>query len=89
MDLDEYLWKMRLKKKEFCRLVGTEPTNLYYITKRKHTPNLGLALRINYATSGEVTMEDLLTKESYEVFSDFKKNLDDKFKRDKEKKNES
>lgn len=73
MDLDEYLWKTRAHKKKFSMKIQTEPTNLYLLTKKIHSPNLCLALRIHHVSNGEITLEELLSVKDREIFNEFKK----------------
>lgn len=63
MDLAEYLFKKKIKRKDFAKIVGCTEAALSYICKRERTPNLLLAVRIVMASKGEVNFHELLTEE--------------------------
>jgi DNA-binding XRE family transcriptional regulator len=60
MDLDEYLWRHRIKQKDFAELLGVRQATVHCLRKRKSTPLLLLALNVVAVTRGAVDIESLL-----------------------------
>lgn len=63
MDLDEYLWRNKILKKDFAEKVGMTPHALSSIVARKVSAKLHTAINIVEATEGQVTYRDLLRPE--------------------------
>jgi transcriptional regulator with XRE-family HTH domain len=60
MDLREYLESRRLTQAEFARMVRITPVTLSYYLFGRRKPLLEIAMRIEKATNGKVTMQDML-----------------------------
>jgi len=63
MNLREYLFVKRITVKDFSELVDYSRTHLSAIVNGKLRPSPKLARRIEKATEGEVTVEELLKGE--------------------------
>jgi transcriptional regulator with XRE-family HTH domain len=61
MKLKAWLNKEGLSKTEFAKKVGITRHALYLYLKGKRQPRLDIALRIEEATNGEVTVKDLIS----------------------------
>ena len=70
MDLDEYLWRNKIKQKDFCEKVQIRPHTLSLLVKKKHTPKLYIAVNIHKATNGQVTYEEMLRDQDRELILD-------------------
>ena len=60
MQLDEYLWKNKIKQKDFAPLIGLAPHSLSMIVQKKVSPKLYVAINIISKTEGKVTYAELL-----------------------------
>jgi DNA-binding XRE family transcriptional regulator len=58
MRLKEYLSKTKMKQARFAEQVGTTRANLCQLVAGQHVPSLDLALRIQVASGGLVTVAD-------------------------------
>ena len=63
MDLDEYLWRNKMKQWKFAQKLGIMPHSLSRIVQRKVSPKLYVAIKIVEATEGQVTYRELLRPE--------------------------
>ena len=70
MDLDEYLWRNKIKQKDFCKKVQIRPHTLSLLVQKKHTTKLYIAINIHKATNGQVTYEELLRDEDKALLID-------------------
>jgi DNA-binding XRE family transcriptional regulator len=59
MNLEEYLKKHSLTRKEFGKMIGVSQPYVTSIIGGKRNPSLALMRRIMKTTNGEVTIEDL------------------------------
>lgn len=64
MNLDEWIWRNKIKKLHFAAKLGITPTSLKYYIMKERTPILTTALNIQYLTNGEVTLQDLIAPKS-------------------------
>lgn len=62
MDLDEYLWRLKMRQEDFGEIVGLSQRSVSLIVNRKVTPCLEMAIAIVEATDGEVSYRELLKK---------------------------
>lgn len=62
MDLDEYLWRLKMSQGDFGELVGLSQRTVSLLVNKKVTPCLETAIAIFDATSGEVDYKDLVKK---------------------------
>jgi len=60
MKLQNWLKEKGFSKAEFARKIGVSRHALYLYLKGKRQPRLDIALRIEEATNGEVTVKDLI-----------------------------
>lgn len=63
MDLAVYLFKNKIKRKDFAKMVGCTHGALSYMCKRARTPNLLLAVKIFIACKGEVGFHEMLRED--------------------------
>lgn len=66
MNLDEYLFRHKISKTEFAKLIGVSRTYIHDIIARRRTPRPPLAKKIEEATRGKVTRNELLFPEDYQ-----------------------
>ena len=60
MELDFYLWKYKIKNKDFAEDVDIGPSHFSMIKRRKISPCLMHAIRIHEHTKGKVTFREML-----------------------------
>ena len=60
MDLEEYLFRQRLKKNKFANGLGVTPSHLYAILSGRRRASVDLAIKIEQATQGKVKKEKVL-----------------------------
>lgn len=65
MKLDEYLFRMKTTKKDFAEKVGISRGYLQHLLSGIKSPSVKLAKKIEEATGGKVTKEELLFPEEY------------------------
>ena len=65
MKLDEYLFRVKMTKKEFAEKVGISRGYLQHLLSGIKNPSVKLAKKIEEATRGKVTKEELLFPEEY------------------------
>lgn len=58
MTLTEYLEAEGLKPAQFAQALGAEPSTVTRLVNRDRGPSLDMALRIEAATKGQVTVRD-------------------------------
>jgi len=63
MDLDEYLWRNKILKKDFAKKIGIQAHSLGAVVSKKVTANLVTAINILKATEGQVDIETLVREE--------------------------
>lgn len=66
MQLDEYLFRKKQTNKAFAELIGISRTHLQDILSKRRRPSVDLAKKIEMATEGKVTKEELLFPEEFE-----------------------
>lgn len=71
MDLDEYLWRNKIKQKDFACKVGIQSHSLSNIVKKKVNPSLYVAMKIVQLTEGQVDYIDLLKEESLKRYKEW------------------
>ena len=64
MRLSEYLKKHKLTQKDFAEKVGVARPQITRIISKKRNPSPHLMKKIEEATEGEVTMQDLFNPEA-------------------------
>lgn len=67
VDLDYYLWKNKIRHKDFAKAVGISLNTLSMIVNKKRTVNLATAIKIHLETKGAVSLYNLLLPEEKEV----------------------
>lgn len=60
MNLDEYLWKNKVRQRDFAALIGSTDSMVSWLRSGGRRPSVELAKRIEKATNGEVTAVELL-----------------------------
>lgn len=60
MDIQDYLIENEISQTDFAAIVGVHLITLHNIVKKGGTPSLETALKIEKASDGKVTCEDLL-----------------------------
>jgi len=60
MDLDEYLFRKRISQTDFSRELGISRNHLGEILRRRRSPSVKLAKKIEGLTKGEVTKEEAM-----------------------------
>lgn len=73
MDLDFYLWKNKIKQKDFAKRLGITAANLSLLQSRAVSPSTVAALIIHLETNGEVSLVDLLKDKDRVRFKDYLK----------------
>lgn len=64
MELDYYLWKFKITRKEFAELADITPAQVSVLRKKKRNPSLPTAARIWRASNGKVCfLEQLMMKD--------------------------
>jgi DNA-binding transcriptional regulator YdaS (Cro superfamily) len=66
MKLDEYLFRSKISKKDFALKIGVSREHIHAMISGKRQPSPKLAKKIQDATKGEVTKEELLFPEDFE-----------------------
>jgi len=64
MDLESYLKKKKLQKKDFAKLIGVSNACISHIVTKKRKPSLEVARRIIEKTRGKVNVADLFEPDS-------------------------
>lgn len=70
MELDEYLWRNKIKQWKFAQKLGILPHSLSRIVQKKVTPKLYVAVKIVEATDGEVSYRELLRPEDAKLLNE-------------------
>jgi DNA-binding XRE family transcriptional regulator len=70
MDLDEYLWRNKIRQKDFCKKIQIQAHTLSLLVRKKHTPRLSIAINIHTVTKGQVEFKELLRPEDLELLID-------------------
>jgi transcriptional regulator with XRE-family HTH domain len=65
MRLSEYLFRMKMTKKDFAEKLGISRGHLQHILSGIKNPSVKLAKKIEDETGGKVTKEELLFPEEY------------------------
>lgn len=63
MELDYWLFKNKVKHKEFAKKVGIMPHRLSLIVNKKATPSLLTAIAIHEHTNGQVSYKEMVKLE--------------------------
>ena len=66
MNLDEYLSRSKITRTDFAKILGISRTHLQDILSGRRSPSKTLAKKIEEATEGKVTKEELLFPEDFE-----------------------
>jgi plasmid maintenance system antidote protein VapI len=66
VDLEEYLFRNRIKKSHFAKDLGIAPGHFYAILAKRRRPSVNLALKIAKMTGGKVSKEEILFPEDYQ-----------------------
>lgn len=69
MKLDEYLWRNKIKRKDFAKKTNIEPHSLSNIVNGRVSPKLYTAINIVEATEGIVSYRDLLREDDLKNLS--------------------
>ena len=64
MKLAEYLRKNNITHGEFACMVGVQRPHITHILNGRKNPSIELAVRIEDATNGKVTLKDLMNPEA-------------------------
>lgn len=60
MDLDEYVWRNRLRLIDISEATGVSVNTLSNIKTKKIVPKLDTALKLHLYSSGEIKFEEML-----------------------------
>lgn len=60
MELDYYLYKNKIKHKDFAKKIGLVPHRLSVIVHKRASPNLVTAIKIHEASEGKVSYKELV-----------------------------
>jgi len=63
MNIDEFLYKRKMPRDDFARLVGVSRQTIDNISRGLKQPRLGTAKKIQEASRGAIRVEDLLSPE--------------------------
>lgn len=63
MELDYYLFKNKIKHKDFAQIIGIMPHRLSVLIHKKASPNLVTAIKIHEATQGKVSYKEMVRLE--------------------------
>ena len=66
MDLEEYLFRHRIKKSHFAIGLGIAPGHFYAILAKRRRPSVNLAIKIEEMTDGKVSKEEVLFPEDFQ-----------------------
>jgi plasmid maintenance system antidote protein VapI len=66
MEMDEWIWRNRVTKKEIAKACDIPYVTLQYLTTKKFSITLENATKIVSYTGGQVTYEDLLQPQEIE-----------------------
>lgn len=70
MELDEYLWRNKIRQWKFAQKLGIMPHSLSRIVQKKVTPKLYVAVKIVEATEGQVSYRELLRPEDEKLMNE-------------------
>lgn len=73
MELDEWLWKNRIKRIRMARDLGLHTNTIFTAARRIRTPSLFTALAIEKYTDGQVQLTELLSHKDQEKLQNIKK----------------
>ncbi len=59
MHLEEYLYSKGISRRKFARLVGVSDAFISFVANGRRKPSPAVARRIEEASKGQVTIEDL------------------------------
>jgi len=80
MELDYYLFKNKIKNKDFAQEIGIGLSTLNNILTKRATPNLRNAWKITLATHREVDFSDLLSTTDNKEIRKFERKVIDNLK---------
>lgn len=75
MDLDEYLWKNKIRGTKFAKLMDANPNQVSMYVHKKQTPSLLMAAKIVHASEGKISYEELLKPQDKESLDSYMKSL--------------
>jgi DNA-binding XRE family transcriptional regulator len=78
MDLDEYLWKYKLKMNKLAKDVEVSQPSISSIKSKRTSPSLLTALKLYHISKGKINLEHLLTKEQSALYEKWKDSLGEK-----------
>ena len=67
MHLHEYLYKNKIKHEDFARQIGVSRSTLHRIMTGEMDPRLSIVKKIEKATNGEVSAQDIQIKENLDM----------------------
>lgn len=65
MELDYYLFKNKIKHKDFAEEIEVAPSTVTALAEKRFNPKLVIAMRIMLATKGKVMPIDLLKEKDF------------------------
>jgi len=68
MDLDEYMWRKKIKCKNMSEQTGISAVAIQQYKHRRCTPNLLKALQIQAFTKKDIPLEEMLSIKDKEFF---------------------
>ncbi len=60
MELDYFLFKYKIKNKDFAKKIGIQPHHLSALIHKKVSPNLITAIKIHDATNKQVSYKEMV-----------------------------
>ena len=60
MELDYYLFKNKIKHKDFAKKIGIQPHHLSALVHKKVNPNLITAIKIYDASHGQISYKEMV-----------------------------
>jgi len=66
MSLDEYLWRNKISRTDFAKLLGVSRSHLQQILSGNRNASIKLAKKIEEVTQGKVSKEEMLFPEEFQ-----------------------
>ncbi len=60
MELDYFLFKNKIKHKDFAKKIGVQPHHLSALVHKKVNPNLITAIKIHDCSDGQVSYKEMV-----------------------------
>ena len=68
MELFEYLYRSKMKKKDLADIIGITKGSMSGLNQRKHSCSLLTAAKLIHISEGLMTLEDLMTEDDFQNY---------------------